>query len=104
MAAKRAEKIPKDPPTVDRMRKDIDRGSTREKAPWPDPSAAPMGTDDEAAGQPSGRNERSIEAGARPDPVDVERRQPSAVGTYVVITIIVGFAIIAIAMALLNRG
>jgi len=104
MAAKRAEKIPQDPPTVDRMREDIDRGSTREKVPWPDPAAAPMGTDEEAAGEPPSKAERGMEAEARPDPVSVERREPSAVGTYVVIAIIVGFAILAIAVGLLNRG
>ncbi|MBB2972356.1 hypothetical protein [Mesorhizobium sp. RMAD-H1] len=95
---------PQDPPTVDRMRKDIDRGETREKVPWPDPAAAPMGTDDEAAGAPPGEIERRIEAEARPEPVHAGRREPSAVATYVVIAIIAGFVILAIAMALLNRG
>lgn len=31
---------------------DLDRGRGRDKNPYPDPSAAPLGTDDEAAGTP----------------------------------------------------
>jgi hypothetical protein len=32
---------------------DIDRGRTGDKVDWPDPSAAPLGTDDEAGGSPA---------------------------------------------------
>ncbi len=39
-------------PTVDRLRHDIDSGHTGDKVAWPDPSAAPLGTDEEAAGTP----------------------------------------------------
>jgi hypothetical protein len=35
---------------ADRLRADIDAGRTGDKIPWPDPAAAPLGTDDEAAG------------------------------------------------------
>jgi hypothetical protein len=35
------------------LRDDIDRGRSGEKVNWPDPAAAPLGTDDEAAGTPS---------------------------------------------------
>lgn len=42
----------KPPTTTDRLRRDIDSGRTGEKADWPDPAAAPLGTDDEAAGNP----------------------------------------------------
>jgi hypothetical protein len=41
-----------DPPTVDRMRHDISRGKVGDKIDHPDPAAAPLGTDDEAAGTP----------------------------------------------------
>ena len=37
---------------VDQLRDDIDRGRTGDKADWSDPAAAPLGTDDEAAGTP----------------------------------------------------
>jgi|SRR4051794_33856646 hypothetical protein len=32
------------------LRNDIDHGQTGDKVDWPDPAAAPLGTDDEAAG------------------------------------------------------
>jgi hypothetical protein len=41
--------------SADRLRGDIDAGRTGEKVSWPDPSAAPLGTDDEAAGTSSPR-------------------------------------------------
>lgn len=38
-----------------RLRAQIDAGKTRDKIPFPDPAAAPFGTDDEAAGtRPAG--------------------------------------------------
>jgi len=39
-------------PTIDRLRYDIDCGRTGDKVAWPDPAAAPLGTDEEAAGTP----------------------------------------------------
>jgi hypothetical protein len=33
-----------------RLKEDIDRGRTGDKVDWPDPAAAPLGTDDEAGG------------------------------------------------------
>ena len=39
-------------PTADRLRIDIDRGTTGDKVDFPDPAAAPLGTDDEAGGNP----------------------------------------------------
>ena len=42
----------KRPPTTDRLRHDIDRGRARDKVAFSDPAAAPLGTDDEAAGTP----------------------------------------------------
>jgi len=42
----------KRPPNMaaERLRNDIDAGRTGDKVPYPDPAAAPLGTDDEAAG------------------------------------------------------
>jgi len=40
------------PDTVDRLRHDIDRGRSGDKVRVTDPAAAPLGTDDEAAGRP----------------------------------------------------
>jgi hypothetical protein len=39
-------------PSIDQLRDDIDRGRTGEKVDGSDPAAAPLGTDEEAAGTP----------------------------------------------------
>ncbi len=39
-------------PNVDQLRAAIDGGQTRDKVAFPDPAAAPLGTDEEAAGTP----------------------------------------------------
>ena len=44
-------------PTAERLHEDINRGRTGDKVPFHDPSAAPLGTDDEAAGMPPTREE-----------------------------------------------
>jgi hypothetical protein len=38
--------------TVSQLRDDIDSGRTGDKVRWPDPAAAPLGTDEEGAGTP----------------------------------------------------
>jgi hypothetical protein len=42
--------------TTNRLKADIDSGRTGDKIAFPDPSAAPLGTDDEAAGSPPMRD------------------------------------------------
>lgn len=42
---------------VDQLRHAIDRGKTASKVDAPDPAAAPLGTDEEAAGTPVGARE-----------------------------------------------
>jgi hypothetical protein len=44
-------------------------GAPGEKVSFQDPAAAPLGTDDEAAGTPASREARQLEASARPVPV-----------------------------------
>jgi hypothetical protein len=53
--------------TTAQLRHDIDSGRTGSKVNFPDPAAAPLGTDDEAAGTPP-----SAEA------VSISRRQEAA--------------------------
>ena len=50
-----------EPPTVDRLRADISGGLTGEKIDFPDPSAVPLGTDDEAAGNTPTLQQRRME-------------------------------------------
>ncbi|ODN70118.1 hypothetical protein [Methylobrevis pamukkalensis] len=60
--------------TNDRLHGDIERGKTKDKVPFADPAAAPLGTDDEAAGHPVDKAAGAArpQAGAEPgrDPVD----------------------------------
>jgi hypothetical protein len=53
------------PRTVDRLRHDIDRGLTGDKAPNSDPAAAPLGADAEAGGAPPTPQEIDLEAQSR---------------------------------------
>jgi hypothetical protein len=46
--------------TTDELRVDIDSGWTGDKVDWPDPAAAPLGTDDEAAGTPPSRERAEL--------------------------------------------
>jgi hypothetical protein len=45
-------KGPRSGPTTAQLRDAIDRGRTGSKVPYEDPAAAPLGTDEEAAGTP----------------------------------------------------
>ena len=49
-------------PTTDQIRKEIDRGQAADKAAGVDPAAAPLGTDDEAGGNPPTPEQRAMEA------------------------------------------
>lgn len=49
-------------PTTDQIRHAIDSGATGEKVAHPDPAAAPLGTDAEAAGEPPTPGERRLAA------------------------------------------
>ena len=72
-----------DAPTAAQLRDDIDSGKTGDKAGFPDPSAAPLGTDAEAGGNSATREELKIarEAesgrGAKEPERDVESRPAS---------------------------
>jgi len=53
------------PPTTDQIRHAIDSGATGEKVGFPDPAAAPLGTDGEAGGNALTPAERDMEAAAQ---------------------------------------
>ena len=76
-------------PTADRLRKDIDRGRSGDKSDYPDPAAAPLGTDAEAGGDPPSEEQlriaREAEVRRRPSErdetsgtVDRSRGRPSS--------------------------
>ncbi len=64
-------------PTSDRLRDDIDHGAAGDKKGFPDPSAAPLGTDDEAAGTPPTARQREMAYQAE---IDRDAHGPSATG------------------------
>lgn len=52
---------PAAPKTADQLRSAIDREGQGDKVDFPDPAAAPLGTDAEAAGNPPTRQELKLE-------------------------------------------
>ncbi|WP_420962391.1 hypothetical protein [Brucella sp. IR073] len=82
------------PPTMDRLRADIDSGKTAEKVPYPDWAAAPLGTDDEAADRPPTEQERRVEAQSREDVPAPSRRKRR--GLWIYVLLIVGVAALVV--------
>ncbi|MGK9167445.1 hypothetical protein KXR53_14165 [Inquilinus limosus] len=101
-------------PTTEQLRHDIDRGLTGDKIPVQDPAAAPLGTDDEAAGMPPTpdeiHNARSREAIGRPPDTSLARgretadlRVPVSLGPiWVVVTLFVLLLLVALILGLWN--
>jgi hypothetical protein len=82
---------------TDQLREQIDRGQTGDKVDFPDPAAAPLGTDDEAAGRPPVVD--AIEPGpehAKPA-IEAGTRKPGAGGKVLALIVVVA-AIAAIAL------
>lgn len=86
-----------DPPTTDRLRADIDSGKTRDKVRYSDPAAAPLGSDDEASGNPPSPRERHQEAQNRNQGQEPSRRDSGALWAY-------GFLIAGAALLVLAVG
>jgi hypothetical protein len=90
--------MPNPIPTVEALRRDIDRGKAGSKVDHPDPAAAPLGTDDEAAGAaPTAaavRVAHAQEVGASPARTEGARDRDAGASIYV--------GIIAVAIALLS--
>ncbi|WP_274425826.1 hypothetical protein [Chelativorans sp. YIM 93263] len=87
-----------DPPTTDRLRADIDSGKTHDKVRYSDPAAAPLGSDDEAAGNPPSPRERHLEAQNRSLGHAPSRRDSGAFWAYGLM--IVGAALVVLAVGL----
>jgi hypothetical protein len=88
--------LPESEPTSDRQRIDIDSGKAGDKIAFPDPAAAPLGTDDEAAGTPPSRTELRIEQASLTEPVPVRRRVPIPVRFYIGAIVVLVLAILII--------
>ncbi len=66
---KNASRTPGNP---DKLRARIDEGQTHDKVAMPDPAAAPLGTDAEAAGTPA--SAASVEKATRQEAAPIQRR------------------------------
>jgi hypothetical protein len=92
--------------TAAQLRSDIDHGRTRDKVDATDLAAAPLGTDDEAAGTPPSPDELALAARNEPRediPTDVNRSAPTA-RHYplppVVLAVLIGVGVLIAAAAL----
>lgn len=92
-----------DPPTVDRLRSDIDEGRSGDKVRFPDPAAAPLGSDDEAAGTPVSEDQRRLEADARLHAEAPRREAPEALWLYALLIVGAAFFIAGV-LTLLRLG
>jgi hypothetical protein len=89
--------------TSDQLRTAIDRGAAADKVAFPDPAAAPLGTDDEAAGTPS--TPVQIEAASRDELGRSPQKRRSLEGfpwLYLAIGLLVAAAIFGAELAALH--
>jgi hypothetical protein len=90
-------------PDPAKLRHAIDSGHTRDKVAFPDPAAAPLGTDEEAAGTPiRGEDVRTaiaFETADDPEPTE----EPSAIWIMLAIAVAIAIALAGI-IALFNPG
>jgi hypothetical protein len=82
--------------TTERLRADIDSGRTRDKIPVSDPAAAPLGTDEEAAGTPISKERVAL---ARSQEVVGEPREESKGGALVYVAMLASVAIVIVGAA-----
>jgi hypothetical protein len=68
----------------DELRAKIDRGETGDKVAFPDPAAAPLGTDAEAGGYPPTSQETEIALKEETRPVSAEPTGPEQMEKYFV--------------------
>jgi hypothetical protein len=84
---------PENVPTSERLRRDIDSGRAGDKVDYPDPAAAPLGADDEAAGFPPSAAERRLAARAQ-----TNDERPDMRGRFVKLALLAIVVIAAVAL------
>jgi hypothetical protein len=83
---------------MSQLRAEIDGGQTGDKVPFPDPAAAPLGTDDEAGGAPL-RPDAIAAAAARETSRHTPTDAPDRTGSWVWAMILTGLLVVAAAAA-----
>jgi hypothetical protein len=76
------------PENTEQLRERIDRGATGDKVDFPDPAAAPLGTDDEAARRPASREASKAAPRRAFDAIEAGSRKASAGGRVMVILVV----------------
>src|SRR4051812_40035786 len=82
---------------TEQLRERIDHGETGDKVDYPDPAAAPLGTDDEAAGQPPREIEPAPQRASDHPAIEAGTRKPEA-GRHVMAVILSVAAVTAVAL------
>ena len=82
------------------LRAKIDAGQASDKVPFPDPAAAPLGTDDEAAGTPP-PNAATRAAMARETTRAAPTKAPDRTGPWVWALVLAAVLVVAAAVAVL---
>ncbi|QPM92395.1 hypothetical protein [Pseudooceanicola algae] len=98
-----------EPRNAAQLREQIDRGGAADKVAFSDPAAAPLGTDDEAAGHPPSREQVAHAARAetgRADPAEEKKDQAdllqgSGPGKGTLIALCLAVAAIVVVMVIL---
>lgn len=83
-------------PTSDQIRNDIDTGATGEKVAMPDPAAAPLGTDAEAAGTPPTAQQRTLARDEAPQRPEGSRRAIPGGAIYLALVLLLAAIIVSI--------
>ena len=87
-------------PTSEQIRNRIDAGRTGEKVAMPDPAAAPLGSDAEAAGNPPTGRERAMDAAATPAPPE---KGHELAGGFIYAALVLAIAVALVFIVLLAR-
>lgn len=104
----RRNRRPEPPANPDRLRQRIDQGEGADKVDFPDPAAAPLGTDDEAAGTPITREQlqTALAHETRPQGGPAEARSGRQTNTRsnmrFVLLLVAGGAVLIVATAVLT--
>jgi hypothetical protein len=89
--------------TVEQLRSDIDSGRTGDKVPADDPAAAPLGTDEEAAGTPVGGDAVALARGREKSGPATAPHRHGPGSAWIVVLAIVVFGLIFLAAGLVLR-
>jgi hypothetical protein len=90
--------------TVEQLRSAVDSGRTGDKVAWPDPAAAPLGSDDEAAGTPVSRAAVAMAQQAeRSGPVETPQARSGLGHAWILVAVIILVAALFIGLGVAGR-